>query len=84
MILNPLMLWGAGLGIWMFVAVSKMEDASNHRGPVTVDFDEGGVQRMTEAEFKRYTRGNAELAIFFAAVFWITVAYCNKQKVKSS
>ena len=74
MMLNPLMLWGAGLGIFAFVGVMKMQDAANHRGPVTVDFDKGGERRLTEAEYKRHINGNAEIMIFIAAVFWFLVA----------
>ncbi|MES2598554.1 MAG: hypothetical protein V4662_24680 [Verrucomicrobiota bacterium] len=80
MILNPLMLWGAALGICIYVGVTKIQEASNHRGPVSVDFDEGGERRLTEAEYKQYKRGNAEMMIGLALFFWIIVAKYSQKK----
>lgn len=74
------MLWGAGLGIFIFIAVTKMQDASNHRGSVAVDF-EIGERRLTEAEYKRHEYSNAGVMIFIASTFWVIIAK-HSQKVK--
>lgn len=80
MVLNPLMLWGAGLGITVYVALVDIEKVARHRGAVTVDFDEGGERRLTEAEFKRHKRTNAQMMIALAAVFWVLIAkYSQKE-----
>jgi len=73
-IFNPLMIWGAVLGFFIFNSLGDIRDTWRHEGPGYVTHGDEIREKVPENQFKRLNYTIDGLGLAFGVFFWILVA----------
>ena len=75
-ILNPLMLWGAILGFFIFSSLGALQEAWRHEGPGGVFYEQPDrVETRSEAMYKRHEYSNNGMMLLLGVFLWVFVAH---------
>jgi hypothetical protein len=85
-VFNRVMLWGAGLGLFIGFGVADLVNTAHHKGPGMVEYggDEPGTggqissdigyDKVSESEYKRHGYVDTGFALLIGVIVWIEVA----------
>lgn len=83
---NGWMILGCLFGGMMLEGLSRITGANQHKGPGWVSYGESEPEKVSEAEYKRHTRGEGMAALFMGLMFWLVVAWAyrdNRRKERT-